>query len=233
MTKKELKSLLYAEIGRSRLPYEPTLNCEYCSRVMDPPGTKSLLEATKDHPEPKSKTGGGITIWACYSCNHIKGNMTFQSWLQYMEAHPRWWEKRILTRGRNMNIQKQEDDNVVSLRKPMTFEPKIITGGLPPSTGNWLMDLPIGTRFTVYSKNDIKNFMCLDLEVVNKTENSVYLYELSSGNPLGGTGRVFPQRFVQLFAKLEIFPDRVEMLPQEETTENNNGDSNRTSDLVT
>lgn len=133
-----------------------------------------------------------------------------------------------------MKIVSQQDDVPVARKKQMNFEPKLIMGGQPPSTGNWLTDLPVGARFSVYSKNDLKNFMALDLEIVNKTDSSVYLYELSTGNPLGQTGRVYPPRFVQQFNLLERFPDIVEMLPkEEETLETTDGASNRPGDLVT
>lgn len=104
-----------------------------------------------------------------------------------------------------------------------------------PPTGNWLLDLPIGTKFTVQSKKDINNFMCLDLELVNKTARTAILYELASGSPLGGTGRVVASRFISMFDKLEIIPTYEKMLEefslQKEETGDENGGSNRTVTL--
>lgn len=49
------------------------------------------LFPTRDHyPVPKSR-GGTRTLIACYSCNHIKGDMLAEDWQRYMAEHPEWW----------------------------------------------------------------------------------------------------------------------------------------------
>lgn len=121
---------------------------------------------------------------------------------------------------------------------------RVIQGdGGGTSSGNWLLDLPIGTKFSVVSRDNPKNFMALDLEMVNKGPHSAVLYELSSGQPMGGSGRVVASRFVGCFQLLEIIPTYEEMIEkfqeeqrfqqeQSKTQEASDGRSNWTTPLV-
>lgn len=168
---------------------------------------------------------------------------TDNEWL----THPNYAAKLMYNiRNTNGNLMdslistsdiKEEDINY-NIRKPMPIL-KVITGGNDqPPTGNWLLDLPIGARFTVQSKSDLKNFMCLDLQLCNKTNHTAIVYELSTGLPLGGTnGRVVASRFVSLFDKIEMLETYEDMLErlvkeQEKQVEVTDGPSDRTPQLV-
>lgn len=43
------------------------------------------LMPTRDHIHPKSR-GGKMTVWACWRCNNLKGDMTEQQWIAYLAA---------------------------------------------------------------------------------------------------------------------------------------------------
>jgi 5-methylcytosine-specific restriction endonuclease McrA len=62
--------------------------CPYCKRVMDI-GHPDLMP-TEDHVHPRSR-GGVETVWACWKCNNVKGDMTMPEWEAFMAAHPAWW----------------------------------------------------------------------------------------------------------------------------------------------
>ena len=236
--KSHLQVELKQRIKQGRLAWHSEMTCTWCERRMEEPSSTSLLAATKDHPQPKSKGVGGTTVWACARCNFLKGDMSYDAWKLFMEMHTHWWatdykSAREMQRENNMQlIRKEEDATVVPLKKIVMDRFQVVAGGLPPSTGNWLMDLSIGTRFTVRSRTNQKNFMCLDLEIISKTPRTVMLDECSTGQPFGGNGRVDPLRFVQEFDKVEVLPSYEEMLAslpqQEETTETING-SDRTN----
>lgn len=133
----------------------------------------------------------------------------------------------------------------IAMEQALEVNPKprlgLIRGGkddsqLPPTTGNWLLDLPIGTMFTVQSRENPKNFMALDLELVNKTSRTALLHEVSTGQPLGGTGRVVASRFVSQFDKIENLESYEDMLvrfqQEQEKQEAEHGRSDRTAELV-
>lgn len=63
--------------------------CFYCSRPMRPNCPETF--ATRDHTHPRSK-GGRATVWACFTCNNLKGSMTLFQWFDFMKANPEWWE---------------------------------------------------------------------------------------------------------------------------------------------
>lgn len=65
--------------------------CAYCWRSMTftVPGRRP----TRDHIHPKSQ-GGRMTVWACESCNNMKGDMTQDQWSKFMASNPRWWNIR-------------------------------------------------------------------------------------------------------------------------------------------
>lgn len=109
---------------------------------------------------------------------------------------------------------------------------KLIKSDGGNTTGNWLLDLPVGTRFAVQSQ-DPKNFMALDLELVWKGVKTAVLYELTTGQPLGGNGRVVAQKFTNLFSKVEDLGFAEEVLPKEqkETEEDTHGSGDRTDEL--
>lgn len=137
----------------------------------------------------------------------------------------------------------EENINIMELAVDMPNRNlSIIRGGkddslLPPSTGNWLLDLPVGSKFSVQSRDNPKNFMALDLEMVAKTNRTALLYEVSTGQPLGGTGRVVASRFVNQFDKIEDIESYEDMLErfqqQEEKQEAEHGRSDRTTEVVT
>lgn len=64
--------------------------CRWCDRLMEDPGARSELAATRDHVHPKSR-GGRWKVWACFSCNNLKGDMTPEEWAAFRQAHPQWW----------------------------------------------------------------------------------------------------------------------------------------------
>lgn len=65
--------------------------CPYCRRPM----RFNLFgaEPTRDHVIPKSK-GGDEMIWACWTCNNMKGDMLPGEWAAFMAANPEWWTQR-------------------------------------------------------------------------------------------------------------------------------------------
>lgn len=237
MKKSSLRHDLKDRIKQGGMGYSPLYSCTWCERLLDPPGTQSQTEATKDHPHPKSKGGGGVTVWCCWACNQIKYDMPYEAWKLYMEMHPQWWEMyHSRTSARAFKKTKEEGSVIPFKRKEMIERFPIITGGLPPSSGNWLMDLPIHSRFTVKKRADmsdpraIKNFMGLDLEMVAKTSKTCIIYEMSTGAPFGGNGRIIPERFTQEFDLVEILPSYEEQM--EALEETSHGDSHRTDQPV-
>lgn len=64
--------------------------CTYCARPMSI--EVGELYPTEDHVEPQSR-GGKITVWACYTCNHVKRDMTVDEWANYRADHDEWWCK--------------------------------------------------------------------------------------------------------------------------------------------
>lgn len=62
--------------------------CTYCQRSMDV--RSRHLMPTRDHTVPKW-AGGRETVWACYDCNRIKSDMTFDAWQEFMADYPGWW----------------------------------------------------------------------------------------------------------------------------------------------
>lgn len=102
------------------------------------------------------------------------------------------------------------DEEVITKRIPMLKLAIDNTDGT--SSGNWLLDLPIGTKFSVRSRVDTKNFMLLDLELESKTNRSAFLLEVNSGQPLGGNGRVDANRFVATFEKVETLTTYEDMI---------------------
>lgn len=102
------------------------------------------------------------------------------------------------------------DAEVITKRIPMLKLAIDNTDGT--SSGNWLLDLPVGAKFSVESKVDPKNFMLLDLELISKTNRSATLTELHTGQPLAGTGRVSATRFVNTFNKVETLTTYEDMI---------------------
>lgn len=239
--KSNLQTELKLRIREGRLPFHSRMTCTYCERMLEPPGIPHPLEATKDHPHPKTRGGGGYTVWACKTCNSLKADMSYDAWKLFMEMHPQWWgvdfDSLRDVRRALINNSKEEEDNIVPLpqRKKMT-DFKLITGG-SSTTGNWLMDMDIGARFTVMQKSEMRNFMGLDLQMIHKTPKTCMLYECSTGMPFGGNGRVVPERFVQQFSLVEILPtidEIIDNLPNQiendlnENMESNHGERDRT-----
>lgn len=71
---------------------------------------------------------------------------------------------------------------------------KLVTGG-GTGSGNWLVDLPLGTVFEVCSKTDRMNFMTMKLQKIMDGK-SIRLWDMSNDRPFGD---VVPNRFVNMF----------------------------------
>lgn len=101
MGKKFIKKygVLAPLIEAARKPWYPGLPCAYCERPLDPTGSATLLEATRDHVKPKSKGGKGIKVWACWTCNMLKQDMNYKVWQVYMTLNPLWYLFNNLRRG--------------------------------------------------------------------------------------------------------------------------------------
>lgn len=67
--------------------------CTYCRRVMDATGARTGLAATRDHVIP-AHMGGRTTVWACITCNGMKGGMMPEVWEAFMLDNPQWWRER-------------------------------------------------------------------------------------------------------------------------------------------
>lgn len=65
--------------------------CAYCKRALAGTTARSGLMATRDHVKPQW-LGGGRTVWACFTCNNLKGGMLPAQWTAFMEANPEWWK---------------------------------------------------------------------------------------------------------------------------------------------
>jgi len=64
--------------------------CAYCGRHLEGAGSRSSLMATRDHVVPKCR-GGSHTVWACFTCNTLKGDMAPERWRKFMADNPEWW----------------------------------------------------------------------------------------------------------------------------------------------
>src|SRR3990167_10482661 len=85
--------------------------------------------------------------------------------------------------------------------KDMTDLKLIRTGGdTTPPTSNWLMDMKVGTVFSVRSKMDRSNFMVLTLEVLRKTTKTVRLWDAVQDKLFND---VDPTRFINFFDCIE------------------------------
>jgi len=75
--------------------------CTYCKRVCTACGSSGGLAATRDHIRPAAR-GGTRTVWACWTCNHIKADMSPWQWTKFMAAYPNWWKGDTFARGREV-----------------------------------------------------------------------------------------------------------------------------------
>lgn len=62
--------------------------CAYCKRELV---AYTATHPTRDHVFPKSR-GGRKTVWACTTCNNIKGAMLPEGWEIFMRRFPEWWK---------------------------------------------------------------------------------------------------------------------------------------------
>jgi 5-methylcytosine-specific restriction endonuclease McrA len=102
VTYKDLHGMRVPVVPESR-PSDPALGhrhsavgkpCPYCQRTMRFDGVSQ--NPTRDHTIPQSK-GGTELMWVCWACNMAKGNKMPEEWTAYMEANPRWWERRTMS----------------------------------------------------------------------------------------------------------------------------------------
>ncbi len=77
------------------------LRCVHCDRVLEPPDSKSMTRATRDHLEPRAH-GGERTALACWQCNQLKGSLPLEQWERWMFHNPLWWTVRSLSRTATM-----------------------------------------------------------------------------------------------------------------------------------
>ena len=66
-------------------------SCAYCNRTLIGAPSRSALMATRDHVVPKCR-GGWQTVWSCFTCNTMKGNMEPGEWAEFMRTNPEWWK---------------------------------------------------------------------------------------------------------------------------------------------
>ncbi len=83
--------------------------CAYCDRktVLPSmlPGTRNELTATLDHRQPLSKGGTNSQdnfALACGLCNSLKGNMSFDEWMDWTAKNPGWWQLSKTDRRRSL-----------------------------------------------------------------------------------------------------------------------------------
>ena len=66
------------------------VRCHWCAVECEHPQNYSTdgMQATKDHVQPKSKFrvfGRSGMVWACQTCNQVKGNLTALQWGVFMK----------------------------------------------------------------------------------------------------------------------------------------------------
>jgi HNH endonuclease len=66
-------------------------SCHWCGRDLLSSQSKSGVAATRDHVFPKCK-GGRQTVWSCWTCNCLKGEMLPREWVEFRAANPEWWK---------------------------------------------------------------------------------------------------------------------------------------------
>lgn len=67
--------------------------CHYCRRQLEGTTSSSTVRATRDHVFPASR-GGTYRVWACFTCNNLKGDMTPLEWAKWRLMNPGWWKVR-------------------------------------------------------------------------------------------------------------------------------------------
>lgn len=72
--------------------------CAYCRRHLQPFGSLSSAAATRDHVVPQVR-GGTATVFACFTCNGLKGQMGPDEWRTFMLMAPLWWVVHPLKPG--------------------------------------------------------------------------------------------------------------------------------------
>jgi hypothetical protein len=61
----------------------------------------SETAATRDHLLPASQ-GGTFKVWACFSCNNLKGAMMPEEWAAFRQMNPQWWKTHPGVEGLGM-----------------------------------------------------------------------------------------------------------------------------------
>ena len=100
-------------------------------------------------------------------------------------------------------MQKLKKFEVIEGGKDLSMTVTLVhnaTDGTPPS-GNWLIDLEVGTKFSVRSKTDRSNFMLATFEKVSQTAKSVRLFDAINDKYFGD---VEPNRFINFFELVEL-----------------------------
>ena len=115
--------------------------------------------------------------------------------------------------------EEKESKNVVELKL-------VSSDGNPPSSGNWLMDLPIGQVFLIQDKQKPRDFMLGLFRLIGKEGKAVVLMTTASQDPI----YVNPSRFCSQYDCYEKVAVVVtESLPkeQEEVLEEANDERDR------
>ena len=66
-------------------------SCWWCKRQLESTTSMSSTRATRDHVFPECM-GGKRKVWACHTCNNLKGAMLPAEWAVFMDKHPQWWQ---------------------------------------------------------------------------------------------------------------------------------------------
>lgn len=85
------------------------LFCHWCNRPLVESEAASETAATRDHLLPQCQ-GGTFKVWACFSCNNLKGNMMpqylkciiAQEWAVFRAMNPEWWKTHPRKPGRRV-----------------------------------------------------------------------------------------------------------------------------------
>jgi len=94
-------SVFYAQKPKYRAVNAP---CAYCGRAILK--NHPYRQPTRDHVIPQSAAFSGTRkiVWACFSCNQMKGDLMPHEWKVVMREVPEWWKlaEKKGPRGRHL-----------------------------------------------------------------------------------------------------------------------------------